>query len=66
MNEITVNGELKQISETNLQAFLQQFTAPDAAFAVAINQNFVPRSDYAKTELKTGDQLEILSPMQGG
>jgi sulfur carrier protein len=64
--EITVNGEQKQISQTNLQAFLAEFIHSEASFAVAINQHFIPRSDYAITELKSGDDIEILSPMQGG
>lgn len=35
-------------------------------FVIALNQNFVPRSLYDQTLLKTGDKIELLSPMAGG
>jgi len=59
----------------------QQATAlPDAAtvadavaahptqgpFAVAVNLQFVPRSQYAHTALADGDQIEIIAPVTGG
>ena len=34
--------------------------------AVAINNNFVPKSSYAQTELQDNDRIEIVAPMQGG
>lgn len=66
MIEVKINGEVTEITQTNLQAFLAEFADESSAFAVAINQTFVPRSNYASTELKAGDDIEILSPMQGG
>jgi len=36
------------------------------SFVIALNQNFVPRSLYDQTLLKTGDAIELLSPMAGG
>lgn len=36
------------------------------SFVIALNQNFVPRSLYDQTLLKTGDTIELLSPMAGG
>ncbi|WP_144393594.1 sulfur carrier protein ThiS [Pleionea sediminis] len=35
-------------------------------FAIAINDNFVPRSQYQTITLKNNDRIELLSPMQGG
>lgn len=35
-------------------------------FAVAINRKFIPRSTYAQTEINDGDQIDIVTPMQGG
>lgn len=34
--------------------------------AVAVNKQFVPRTEYVNTFLKDGDCVEIVSPMQGG
>ena len=36
-----------------------------ARIAVARNDEFVPRGDYATRQLQDGDRLEIVSPMQG-
>jgi sulfur carrier protein len=35
-------------------------------FAVALNRICVPRSRYAVTVVNENDEIEILSPMQGG
>jgi sulfur carrier protein len=40
------------------------FTGP--AIATALNGQFVPREARQTTALKSGDQLEVLAPMQGG
>jgi sulfur carrier protein len=34
--------------------------------AVVINQQFIPRDRHASTVLKEGDNIELISPMQGG
>jgi sulfur carrier protein len=35
-------------------------------FAIAINRQFIPRSAYANTHLNDGDQIDVVTPMQGG
>lgn len=35
-------------------------------FAVAINLQFVPKTQYTHTALKPGDQIEVISPITGG
>ena len=35
-------------------------------FAVAVNLQFVPRSQYTHTPLADGDQIEIIAPVTGG
>lgn len=34
--------------------------------AVAVNQQFVPRSTYADFQLVGGERIDIITPMQGG
>ena len=41
-------------------------TSNDQTFVIALNQNFVPRSEYSATLLSNGDKIELLSPMAGG
>jgi sulfur carrier protein len=35
-------------------------------FAAALNLQFVPKTQYAATPLKAGDQIEIIAPITGG
>jgi sulfur carrier protein len=35
-------------------------------FAAAVNLQFVPKTQYAATPLKAGDQIEIIAPITGG
>ncbi len=38
----------------------------DGKFAVEINQNIIPRSQYSSTQLKPGDNIEIVQAIGGG
>lgn len=62
---VELNSELIEVQSTSLSSLLQEH-APKTAFAVAINGDFVPRSTYSHVELKQGDVIDIVSPMQGG
>ena len=63
---IIINGKKQNIEQKNLQQLLDNLNPGSNSFAIAINEIFIPKSNYAVTELNNGDQLEILSPMQGG
>lgn len=49
-----------------LQETLETLGYATHGFAVAINQIFIPRTEYAQTHLQEGDSLEVVAPMQGG
>jgi sulfur carrier protein len=38
----------------------------EGAFALAVNETFVPKSQYPYTLLTEHDRIEIVAPMQGG
>lgn len=65
---ITCNGSVHHVdAERNLKDVLTALGyAHDGTFAVAVNQQFVPRSDYMATRIQPHDQLEVIAPMQGG
>ncbi len=64
---ITVNGEARMLDrEMSIADLLQQLDYAQTSVAVALNQDFVPRSAYSRTVMKDGDELEIVAPMQGG
>jgi sulfur carrier protein len=67
MIKVTLNGEARSISTNiKLQDAIEQWQLASATFAIAINEQFVPKSIYASTELHDGDCVEIVVPMQGG
>ncbi|MFC4620621.1 sulfur carrier protein ThiS [Comamonas nitrativorans] len=35
-------------------------------FAVAVNTQFIPKTQYAQHALQAGDRLEVISPVTGG
>ncbi len=66
MKLITFNGTQQQTTSDTLAELLQRLQANTSQSAVAVNQNFVPRSQYAQTLINDGDYIELLTPMQGG
>ena len=50
----------------SLLDLLQHHNHLSQHFAVAINNQFVPRIAYSKTELVPGDRIDMIVPMQGG
>lgn len=63
---VTVNGESHEINTQSLTNALSELGFSSTSVAVAINGVFVPRIHWQDTELRSGDQLEVLAPMQGG
>lgn len=72
MVNISVNDKITQLPQTlALSEFLNGWQQTDTgdsqqAFAVAVNGEFVPRSQYASTTLQDGDAIDIVSPVGGG
>ncbi len=64
---IQVNGKPRQIAEAlSLQQFLEQNNFFKKYLAVALNESFVARDQYAATIISEGDRIEIVTPMCGG
>lgn len=67
MVEITVNGEPKLLTfNCNLEEAIAEWQINAENFAIAVNDQFIPKPNYASTQLDNGDRVEILIPMQGG
>lgn len=69
MVTISINDELRQFPQPQtLRELVQHYRAenPDTAFAIAVNGEFVPRTQYDAVLLKHGDTLDIVSPVGGG
>lgn len=69
MVTISINDETRQFPQpVNLDDVLQDYRAhnPDLAFAIAVNGEFVPRTQYPNVQLQDGDTLDIVNPVGGG
>lgn len=64
---ITVNGKAEQLTEpTTVEGLLARLGIERRKVAVERNLEIVPRSEYEKTWLAEGDQLEIVHFIGGG
>ena len=63
---VRVNGEARDIAATSVDALLRELDFEGTHFAIALNFDVVPKSRWAETHLKAGDEIEIITPRQGG
>ena len=63
---VIVNGEQREIAAASVDALLAERDYEGTHFAIALNYDVVPKSRWAETPLKPGDEIEIITPRQGG
>jgi sulfur carrier protein len=63
---VTVNGEQREITSSRVDALLSELEYEGTHFAIAVNFDVLPKSRWAETALKAGDEIEISTPRQGG
>ena len=65
---VTVNGMPCTVVAGTLTDFMAHrgYDSGKRGVAVALNGQVVPRSGWESTELRDGDRLEIVEPVQGG
>jgi sulfur carrier protein len=63
---VIVNGEPREIASLRVDALLCELEYEGTHFAIALNYDVLPRSQWAETPLKHGDEIEIITPRQGG
>ena len=63
---VIVNGEAREISSQSVDALLGELDYEGTHFAIALNYDVVPKARWAETPLKAGDEIEIITPRQGG
>ena len=63
---VTVNGEAREIASQSVDALLAELDYEGTHFAVALNYDVVPKGRWAQTQLRPGDEIEIITPRQGG
>ena len=63
---VTVNGEAREIASDRVDALLGELEYEGTHFAIAVNYDVLPKSKWGETQLKSGDEIEIITPRQGG
>jgi sulfur carrier protein len=63
---VRVNGEEREIASVSVQALLAELDYEGTHFAIAVNYDVVPKSQWAERALASGDEIEIITPRQGG
>jgi sulfur carrier protein len=64
---VTVNGAGHDLGVgATVADAVAAVTGQARGVAVAVNGEVVPRADWVRTELRAGDQVEVLTAAQGG
>jgi thiamine biosynthesis protein ThiS len=63
---LIINGEEREVHSQKLSELLGELKVAFPHFAVAINQQVVPRSKYESTSVEEGDKIEIVHAVGGG
>jgi sulfur carrier protein len=63
---VIVNGEAREIASTRVDALLGELDYHGTHFAIAVNYDVLPKARWAEKMLKSGDEIEIITPRQGG
>ena len=65
--EITINGKPHRISASlSLAAAVAMLTDAETGVAVAVNGDVIRRAVWEATQLSDGDEVEVLTAVQGG
>lgn len=64
---ITLNGKQRDIAApANVADLVALLTQSNAGCAVALNDEVVPRAEWAARPVADGDRVEVLNAVQGG
>jgi sulfur carrier protein len=64
--QVLLNGDPYSIDQSRSIADLISSLELDGKYAVELNQNIIPRSEYSNTILHPGDNIEIVQAIGGG
>ena len=63
---VLVNGKTYPLPEPRTLAALLRSISPPPPFAVARNEEFIPRGSYEECRIESGDRIDIVYPAAGG
>jgi sulfur carrier protein len=66
MMRVIVNQQVRELAPASKVSDLLAAIDAKPPFAVAVNLQFVPKSQHGEFVLKENDSVEIISPVTGG
>ncbi len=67
MPDILLNGAEKQITnDFTIAALIKELNLENKKLAVEVNMEIIPRSQFERHTLKTGDKVEFIHAVGGG
>jgi sulfur carrier protein len=65
--QVKLNGEPRDLPDgSTVTLAVAELTASPSGVAAAVNGEIVPRGAWAATPLRDGDQVEVVTAVQGG
>lgn len=65
--KIEINGDPKDLQNpTSLEQLIQELLTDTKGMAVAINNQVIPKTEWAETNLKNLDKVLLITATQGG
>ena len=65
--QVKLNGEPRELPDgARLAEAVAELTDPASGVAAAVNGDVVPRGSWAAMPLRDGDQVEVVTAVQGG
>jgi thiazole synthase len=67
MRRLFVNGEYRELPDgATVQSVVEELDVSGRGTAVAVDGQVIPRGEWAETELRDGQEVEVLHAVQGG
>ena len=65
--KLTINGEKREILKSQtLEELVRELNIQAPNFAMALNQQVIPKSNYTTTPIQENDEVEIVHAVGGG
>ena len=64
--QVTINGSSYSIEDNSSIKNLIEHLSIDGKYAIEVNQNIIPKSQYSKIKINLGDKIEIVKAIGGG
>ena len=65
--KLTINGEKREILKSQtLEELIRELNIQAPNFAMALNQQVIPKSKYTTTPIQENDEVEIVHAVGGG